>query len=576
MRPFKALRGGVAVSAGITGQAGATCEQLLLPYRRGRLRTRLSVTAGLTLAALALALALLGSVWAAQSSAYVYWTSYEETGTIGRGNLEGKEVNPSFITGAIYPWGVAVDGGHVYWANWQTGTIGRANLNGTEVNQSFITGASLPTSVAVDGGHVYWTNPQFETNTIGRANLEGKEVNQSFITGASEPDGVAVDGGHVYWANKVGDTIGRANLNGTEVNQSFITGAGEPFGVAVDGGHVYWAKFAAYAIGRANLEGTEVIQSFIPSVRAPDGVAVDGGHVYWATLQGTIGRANLEGKEVNQSFITGLGPWVSVAVDGGRVSPPTVATKAASSVAQTSATLNATVNPNGGEVSQCKFEYGTTASYGSSASCSSLPGSGSSPLAVSASLTGLAANTIYHFRIVAANPAGTSYGVDQTFTTLFIAALPGQGGVLGSQEGKTPPAPTVADAAQSRSIWSEGNKLATFSRKKKPPVGTTFSFILNEQARVSFAFTQPVGGRKVKGSCVAQTKKNRHNPFCKRTVTRATLSFTGHGATNKVVFQGRVSRSKKLTPGRYTLIITATNSAGARSAPKSLSFTIAR
>ncbi len=44
--------------------------------------------------------------------------------------------------------------------------------------------------------------------------------------------------------------------------------------------------------------------------------------------------------------------------------PPTVVTGAASSVAQTSATLNATVNPNGGAVSECKFEYGTTASYG--------------------------------------------------------------------------------------------------------------------------------------------------------------------------------------------------------------------
>ena len=39
---------------------------------------------------------------------------------------------------------------------------------------------------------------------------------------------------------------------------------------------------------------------------------------------------------------------------------PTVVTTPASSVTQTTATLNATVNPNGGEVSDCKFEYGTT------------------------------------------------------------------------------------------------------------------------------------------------------------------------------------------------------------------------
>ena len=45
---------------------------------------------------------------------------------------------------------------------------------------------------------------------------------------------------------------------------------------------------------------------------------------------------------------------------------------------QTSATLNATVNPNGGTVTDCHFDYGTSESYGSSAPCASLPGSGSS------------------------------------------------------------------------------------------------------------------------------------------------------------------------------------------------------
>ena len=42
-------------------------------------------------------------------------------------------------------------------------------------------------------------------------------------------------------------------------------------------------------------------------------------------------------------------------------------TDTASSVTQTAATLNATVNPNGGEVSECEFEYGTTTSYGKTA-----------------------------------------------------------------------------------------------------------------------------------------------------------------------------------------------------------------
>ena len=98
--------------------------------------------------------------------------------------------------------------------------------------------------------------------------------------------------------------------------------------------------------------------------------------------------------------------------------PPTVATESASGVTPSAATLNATVDPNGETVSDCHFEYGTTSSYGSSAPCTSLPGSGTTPVAVSASITGLTANTTYHYRIVATNPTGTSYGADQIFTTL--------------------------------------------------------------------------------------------------------------------------------------------------------------
>ena len=98
--------------------------------------------------------------------------------------------------------------------------------------------------------------------------------------------------------------------------------------------------------------------------------------------------------------------------------PPTVATGSASAVHSGSAVLNATVNPNGGLVSECKLEYGATASYGSSAPCNPSPGSGSGPVAVSSPLTGLSPHTTYHFRIVATNPGGTTRGSDQAFTTL--------------------------------------------------------------------------------------------------------------------------------------------------------------
>jgi hypothetical protein len=97
---------------------------------------------------------------------------------------------------------------------------------------------------------------------------------------------------------------------------------------------------------------------------------------------------------------------------------PAVRTGSASSVAQHAATLNATVDPEGTEVSECRFQYGTSETYGSSVPCSTPPGSGSSPVAVSAPLAGLTPNSTYHFRIVATNAGGTSYGSDGTFKTL--------------------------------------------------------------------------------------------------------------------------------------------------------------
>ena len=71
---------------------------------------------------------------------------------------------------------VAVDSGHVYWANEgranngtgnNTGTIGRANLNGSGANQRFITnGTRLARGVAVDGHHVYWTHSPPPDTTV--------------------------------------------------------------------------------------------------------------------------------------------------------------------------------------------------------------------------------------------------------------------------------------------------------------------------------------------------------------------------------------------------------------------------
>lgn len=95
---------------------------------------------------------------------------------------------------------------------------------------------------------------------------------------------------------------------------------------------------------------------------------------------------------------------------------PSAATNAATGVSITDATLNGTVNANN-STTAVTFEYGTTASYGSTATASPSSVTGTSDTTISADITGLSPDTTYHYRVVATNSLGTTYGADKTFTT---------------------------------------------------------------------------------------------------------------------------------------------------------------
>jgi hypothetical protein len=104
--------------------------------------------------------------------------------------------------------------------------------------------------------------------------------------------------------------------------------------------------------------------------------------------------------------------------------PPEATTGAASALAKTSATLGGSVNPKGGTVSNCHFEYVTEAGFqatgfsgAGSKVCSTTP-SGNVSNAVSAKVTGLTAGTAYRFRVVATNNSGTTQAVEKTFASV--------------------------------------------------------------------------------------------------------------------------------------------------------------
>ena len=100
---------------------------------------------------------------------------------------------------------------------------------------------------------------------------------------------------------------------------------------------------------------------------------------------------------------------------------PAVITNPATSVASFSATLNGSVNPRG-STTTVYFQYGLTTSYGSTTPAQTQVGN--TVRSISANISGLSANHVYHFRIVAHNNGGTSFGSDRIFTTLSPTGPP--------------------------------------------------------------------------------------------------------------------------------------------------------
>jgi hypothetical protein len=95
--------------------------------------------------------------------------------------------------------------------------------------------------------------------------------------------------------------------------------------------------------------------------------------------------------------------------------PPSVTSVAQTGTGPGSTTLRADVTPNS-LATTVRFEYGTTTSYGTSTPDQGI-GAGTSRIRVSAAISGLKANTRYHFRAVATNAAGITRGGDRSFTT---------------------------------------------------------------------------------------------------------------------------------------------------------------
>jgi IPT/TIG domain len=257
---------------------------------------------------------------------------------------------------------------------------------------------------------------------------------------------------------------------------------------------------------------------------------------------------------------------------------PLVVTGEATSITQTSAVLNATVNPRGLTVSECGFTYGIgeasgggeEGEEGKEAPCSPPTFTGDSAEPVSATLTGLTPNTTYGYTVSADNETGSHggsvSGSERTFKTLRTSSGGGGGGGEPAKElSGTAPAPTPSPAGTT--------PLTPTPFPITPPKGLVATIPVVGLVGGGSATATPAGVVPVKVSCpagetscigsitltsIGAVGASAHDAKAKKPVTLATASFTVAGGKTATVQLHLSSKGKTLLKHSHSLHVQVT------------------
>lgn len=330
----------------------------------------------------------------------------------------------------------------------------------TSSSATMLDGANdLSLAISIDNHTLYYVS-EFQTvpNSNGQCSVTLQKISTSGGTStpviplvvnstwASHTIGdFSADSVYLHWSDDTSNSIFHIPLVGgiisTDVSAPTPGVLSTPTTGAA-GGYLFWVEGSGFSstLKRKSALGS-VISLFVGVPNVSNIVynfVVVGSDVYCTTSTGTIVELPINGLPVggvapvivnatDANYPVGLtsdGSYLfwTAAGDGSirRLAiPPT--TSAATNVAAYSATLNGSVNP-GGLTTSVYFQYGTTTSYGLTTATQSQ--TGNTFRNVSANISSLMPNHVYHFRVVATNSGGTTYGSDRTFTTLSATGPP--------------------------------------------------------------------------------------------------------------------------------------------------------
>jgi streptogramin lyase len=261
---------------------------------------------------------------------------------------------------------------------------------------------------------------------------------------ADKPAQITVGSEGDLWFTENGGpgAIGRLNPATKAVTEYLTpTNNGKPAGITTGPEGDIWFTEAAGAgrIGRL-IPATGEISEYSEGLTmgAPEGIAAGSdGNLYFteSAAKGALGRitpagviteyttANTAGlTEYSKPWGIASGPdgnvWFTESANPARVGrltvAPSVAAQASEDLTAEETALSAQVGANA-QATSYFFEYGPTSGYGS-ATVHESAGSAGAPARVSATVSGLTPGARYHYRAVASNASGTTYGPDATFT----------------------------------------------------------------------------------------------------------------------------------------------------------------
>jgi hypothetical protein len=194
------------------------------------------------------------------------------------------------------------------------------------------------------------------------------------------------------------------------------------------------------------------------------------------------------------------------------VTDPTVATDAATSIAQTSATLNATItNPSDVTISAKGFEWKTTVG----GTYTQIAGTGTGNT-FTASLTGLTANTGYTYKAFITFNGTTVYGSEMTFTTSETPVDPCNVPTNLQVSNISQNSATMTwTAGGSETAWKVGYKLASASQWQEATVQQTSYLIEGLTSNSNYSV-------RVKAICAADNESD----FATTTFTTLPAQYT--------------------------------------------------